>query len=137
MMMNTRFLGTLCMIGGFAYVASALYSLITGSGDSNSMNVLFGLMWAAGASCGWLGFILIRGTGDNIVVRFLSFIPIVGLVLVFMIGLFVLLTGADPFAIPLSGVGLVVELVGMVLNSIFAIATRALPGWRKFAPLAV
>ena len=135
--MNTRLLGTLCMIGGLAYVVEAIYASTTGSGDRNSLNILLGMVWAFGAACGWLGFILIRGTGDNIAVRFLSFIPIVGLTLVFMIGLFALLTGAKPFEIPLTGVGLVVELVGIVLNTIFAIATRALSGWRKFAPLAV
>jgi len=134
--MNTRLLGTLCMIGGLAYVVSAIYASITGLENSPS-EILLGLAWALGAICGWLGFILIRGTGYNIAVRFLSFIPIVGLTLVFILGLYALFTGADPSDLPSIGVGLVIELTGIVLNTIFAIATRALSGWRKFAPLAV
>ena len=137
--MNPRLLGTLCILGGLAYIVMAVYRAIVGAAaDSNDLaGQLLSLAWAVGAICGWLGFILIRGTGSNIAVRFLSFVPIVGLTLVFVIWLYALLAGVTPFSIPLGGTGLIVELVGIVLNTIFAIATRALSGWRKFAPLGV
>jgi len=140
MNMNTRVLGTLCIIGGLAYTVTAIYSAIAGRSESLSFDLvgqLLSLAWIVGAICGWLGFILIRGTGNNIAVRFLSFVPIVGLTLVFVISLYALLTGVNPFSMPFVGIGLIVELVGIVLNTIFAIATRALSGWRKFAPLGV
>ena len=79
--MNTRTLGLLCMVGGIAYIISAVYSSITGqSGTVEDIpNRLLTLAWALGAICGWLAIIQLRGTGENIIVRFLSFIPIIGL----------------------------------------------------------
>ena len=137
--MNTRWLGTLSIIGGLAYVVLAVYRALVSMPDnvSDFPGQLLGILWAAGAICGWLGFIAIRGTGQNIAVRFLSFLPIVGLSLVLVFSVYALATRTDPFSIPLMVVGLMLELIGSVLNTVFALAARTLPGWRKFAPLGV
>lgn len=137
--MNNRLLGTLCIIGGLAYIIVALYGTIARvpSNDFDFPGQLLMMVWAIGAICGWLGFISIRGTGSNLAVRFLSFLPIVGLSLVLLILAYALITRTSPFNIPLTGVGFVLELIGIVLNTVFAIATRSLAGWRKFAPLFV
>ena len=137
--MNTRLLGTLGMIGGLAYVVMAGFSAIVPISftDFNFPAQLLHIVWAAGAICGWLGFIAIRGTGQNIAVRFLSFLPIVGLSLILVAAVYALINRFAPYSVPLGGVGIALELIGIVLNTIFAIATRALTGWRKFAPLFV
>jgi hypothetical protein len=74
--MNTRRLGLLCMVGGIAYIISAVYNSITGV--EGAVNGLF-LVWALGAICGWLAIVLLKGTGENLIVRILSFVPILGL----------------------------------------------------------
>jgi hypothetical protein len=137
--MNTRLLGTLGIIGGLAYMVDAVFRTIVPGPltDFDFPGQLLDIVWAAGAICAWLGFIAIRGTGQNIAVRFLSCLPILGLSLVLVIAVYALINRFVPFSIPLTGVGLALELVGIVLNTIFAIATRALAGWRKFTPLFV
>jgi hypothetical protein len=137
--MNTRWLGTLSIIGGVAYFVMAIYSAIVRRPEDqfNLVGQSLGLIWALGAICGWLGFVLVRGTGNNVVVRFLSYVPIVGLAIVAMMGMLALVSGKAAMDLPITGFGLILELVGIVLVTIFALATRALPGWKKFTPLFV
>ena len=137
--MSTRWLGTLSIIGGLAYMVTAGYNAIVPISftEFDFPSQLLHIVWAAGAICGWLGFIAIRGTGRNIAVRFLSFLPIVGLSLILVAAGYALINRFALYSVTVGGVGIALELIGIVLNTIFAIATRALAGWRKFAPLFV
>jgi len=138
--MNTRWLGTLCIIGGFAYVVMAVYGSITqlppGKQEQDPVMMFTVALWMLGAICGWLGFILVRGTGNNIVVRFLSFTPIVGLLVAFVYLLYGVATGSTYIVTnPIFSTGVMLSVIGSVFVTIFALATRALAGWHKFAPL--
>ena len=136
--MNTRRLGLFCMVGGIAYIVSAVFSSITGDPDMvNLPNRLLGVVWALGAICGWLAIIQLKGTGENIIVRFLSFVPIIGLSLALISAVYGMVTaGSDTFT-PMVAIGLMLELVGAVLVGIFAIAARRLSGWHRFTPFFV
>jgi hypothetical protein len=121
--MNVRRLGLFCMVGGIAYIINAVYGSITGAEDA--VNVLF-LVWALGAICGWLAIIQLRGTGEYIVVRFLSFVPIIGLALALISTAFEMFTTGNATFSTMVGIGLLLELVGAVLVGIFAIVARRL-----------
>jgi hypothetical protein len=56
--MNARRLGLFCMLGGIAYIISAIHSSITGIDEMlNLPNTLLGMVWALDAICGWFAFI--------------------------------------------------------------------------------
>ena len=136
--MNTRKLGLFCIVGGIAYIISAVYSLITGTSDAVDLpNKLLGLVWALGAICGWLAIIQLRGTGENIIVRFLSFLPIIGLSLALISAVYGMFTTGSATFSPLVAIGLTLELAGAVLVGIFAVAARRLSGWHRFTPFFV
>jgi hypothetical protein len=127
--MNARGLGFLCMVGGIAYVLSAVYGSITGTGDAVDMpNSFLGLIWALGAICGWLAVIRLRGTGENIVVRSLSFVPIIGLAVALISAVYGMLAAGSVTFTPMVAAGLVLEVVGAALVGIFAVAARRLSG---------
>jgi hypothetical protein len=132
--MNVRRLGLFCMVGGIAYIINAVYGSITGAEDA--VNVLF-LVWALGAICGWLAIIQLRGTGEYIVVRFLSFVPIIGLALALISTAFEMFTTGNATFSTMVGIGLLLELVGAVLVGIFAIVARRLSGWHRIAPFFI
>ena len=136
--MNNRRLGLFCMVGGIAYIISAVYSSITGTGDAVDLpNRLLGLVWALGAICGWLAIIQLRGTGENIIVRALSFVPIIGLSLALISAVYGMITSGSATFTPMVAIGLMLELVGAVLVGIFVIAARRLSGWHRFTPFFV
>jgi hypothetical protein len=126
------------MIGGIAYVISAVIGSITGTGDSVDIpNSLLGLVWASGAICGWLAIIQLRGTGENIIVRILSFVPIMGLIIALISAVYGVFTAGSITFTPIVAIGLMLELVGAVLVGIFATVARRLSGWHRFAPFFV
>jgi 4-hydroxybenzoate polyprenyltransferase len=103
------------MVGGIAYIISAVYSSITGTGEAVDLpNKLLGLVWALGAICGWLAFIQLKGTGENTIARSLSFVPIIGLCLALIFTAYEMFTaGSDTFS-TMVAIGLLLELVGAV-----------------------
>jgi hypothetical protein len=127
------------MVGGIAYIISAVYSSITGQGDAigGAPNTLLNLVWALGAICGWLAIIQLRGTGENIIVRFLSFLPIMGLSLALISSVYGMITSGNVTFNPMVAIGLILETVGAVLVGIFAVAARRLSGWHRFTPFFV
>jgi hypothetical protein len=137
--MNTRTLGLLCMVGGIAYIISAVYSSITGqSGTVEDIpNGLLTLAWALGAICGWLGIIQLKGTGENIIARAFSFVPVIGLALALISIVYGIITAGSATFNPMVAIGLMLETVGAVLVGIFTVAARRLSGWRRFAPFFV
>jgi hypothetical protein len=136
--MNARRLGLFCMLGGIAYIISAIHSSITGIDEMlNLPNTLLGMVWALGAICGWFAFIQLRGMGDNIIVRFLSFLPIIGLSLTLISTVYGLVTAGTVTFTTLFAIGSMLEVGGAVLVGIFAIAARRLSGWHRFTPFFV
>jgi hypothetical protein len=136
--MNTRTLGLLCMVGGIAYIISAFYSSITGTGEAlNFPNGLLGLVWALGAICGWLAIIQLKASGENILVRLLSFTPIIGLSIASIAAVYEVVTAGSATFTPMVALGLLLELVGAVLVGIFVIAAHRLSGWHRFTPFFV
>lgn len=136
--MKARTLGLFCMVGGIAYTISAVYGSVTGSGDTvDILNKLLGLVWALGAICGWLAIIQLMGTGENSIVRLLSFLPIVGLALALLSTVFGMLAAGSEGLLPLVAVGLILELVGALLVGIFTVMAGKLTGWHRFVPFFV
>jgi predicted membrane channel-forming protein YqfA (hemolysin III family) len=126
------------MVGGIAYIISAVYSSITGTGEAVDLpNKLLGLVWALGAICGWLAFIQLKGTGENTIARALSFVPIIGLCLALIFTAYEMFTAGSATFSTMVAIGLLLELVGAVLVGIFAIAARRLSGWHRFTPFFV
>jgi hypothetical protein len=136
--MNARRLGLFCIVGGIAYIINAVYISITGISESVDMpNSLLTVIWSAGAICGWLAVIQLKGTGENTTVRSLPFIPILGLSIVLISSVYgILTTGLVTFN-PLFATGFILELIGSVLVGIFVIAARRLSEWHRFAPFFV
>jgi hypothetical protein len=127
------------MIGGIAYIISAVYSSITGQGDAvgDTPTRLLNLVWALGAICGWLAMIQLKGTGENIIVRFLSTLPIIGISLALISSVYGMITSGSITFTPLVAIGLMLETVGAVLVGIFTVAARRLSGWHRFTPFFV
>jgi hypothetical protein len=126
------------MVGGIAYIISAVYSSIIGDTDMvDLLNRLLNLVWALGAICGWLGIIQLKGTGENIIVRFLSFLPIIGLSLALISSVYEMIASGNITFTPMLAIGLMLETVGAVLVGIFALAARRLSGWHRFTPFFV
>ena len=139
--MNTRLLGGLCLIGGLCYTLFGVYHSWKGPGTpvpgSGDFFIEYGLtiLWLLGGICGFLGLIFSNGVGRNPIVRFLSLLPCLGLTLQVLVAFYGVATLTYTTFTPVDTVGKSIELVGLLLVGIFAIAAKTLPGWHKFVPL--
>jgi hypothetical protein len=135
--MNYRLLGAICMIGGAAYSLMAVRSALIGNPLEDRISTLLWLIWLIGSICGILALILANATGSNILMRVLSFIPILGYAVQIPVVAYALVAGGDVTGNPAVLTGRLLSLVGLLLIAIFAIAAGRLPGWRRFAPLVL
>jgi hypothetical protein len=146
--MNTRLLGTLCIIGSLIGMADATRNLLMGQQMVDGLRQLDAIssiamvLAAIGGLCGVLGLVALRATGSNPVFRLLTYLPGISYVAMMFagLGLFtgLLKTDAD------NPVVLVAYILGDILNplawivvSILTIAAKSWQGWRRFAPLAI
>lgn len=134
--MNNRILGTLCAIlSAFQVIEGirwATFHLTTSDTFSLIMNILFDI----GAICGLWGLLYLKGTGSNKVFLVLTFLPVIGFLADLTNNVQQLMKSATPDS-PLSIVGGLMMLLGMLVVGILTIAAKRWTGWRRFSPLLV
>jgi hypothetical protein len=134
--MNNRILGTLCAILSVFQVIEgirwATFHLTTSDTFSLVVNILFDV----GAICGPWGLLYLKGTGSNKVFVVLTFLPIIGFLADLINNVQQMMKSATPDS-PLSIVGGLLMLLGMLVVGILTIAAKQLTGWRRFSPLLV
>lgn len=131
--MNPRILGTICVIGGAAYLIQGLRFAVLGSYVPDLLGVVLSGIWALGAICGVLGMIALRATGTNRVVRIISYLPIAGFLLILASNLYWVMNPDVQFN-PLGVFGFLGVLVGLLLNGFFTLRANVWSGWKKAVP---
>ena len=130
--MNTRLLGILCIAGNAISLVAAWVLLDDTPGDD-----IFGLFWGIGVVAGLVGLIQGNAVGSNPVVRAVAFLPILAVMSGIVIGIARQFGAAVTYDSILGTFSYFGWLAGMILVSIFTIAAKTWPGWRRFAPLVV
>jgi hypothetical protein len=131
--MNPRSLGTLCVIGGTAYLMNGLRFFIAGAPVEDSLSGVLSGVWALGALCGVLGMVAVQVTGANRVIRIISYLPVVAFTLVLAGIASMLANPVDAFS-PLIAFGLLGVVIGMLLNGAFTLRAPVWTGWKKAVP---
>jgi hypothetical protein len=129
--MNPRLLGTLCIIGGAAYLLNGLrYAIIGGFVQQDLLGVVLSVIWALGGICGVLGMIALCVTGTNRVTRTLSYLPIAGFLLFLAGNLFWVMNPVVGFNPP-GVLGFFALLIGLLMNGFFTLFAGVWTGWKK------
>ncbi len=126
MNLNTRVFGALCSIGNAIGVANYARWAIRGNGW-DTIDIIVSVIMAIGGICGVLGLISLKATGTYPVLRLLSYLPIPGF----------LFTIASAYGQNTSSniIAFLVQMAGMVIVGVLALATKTCSGWRKVTPL--
>jgi len=74
--MNTRWLGTLLIVGTLIFMLSGFRTTALGLDDN--ISELAGMLWSIGGVCCIVGLIRLNGLGSNVVARALAFLPMLG-----------------------------------------------------------
>ncbi len=146
--MNTRLLGTLCVIGSLIGLADSVRSVMNGEPLAQGLRFpdtitsISNVLGAIGALCGLLGFIALRGTGTKPIFRLLTYLPGVSYVASIILGLAVLtgllpLDANNPVIIILASLGDLLSPAAWLVIAILTIAAKSWHGWRRFVPLAI
>ncbi|MEJ2263458.1 MAG: hypothetical protein P8X95_08430 [Anaerolineales bacterium] len=141
--MNTRLFGILCMIGsllailGFIVEAPKALDGVTASDYLGLVGVMM-MAWMIGCAVAVIAMISLNVVGKGTVSRFLAFLPVIAVALLFIGNTYHYLSGVDPNTneSPLIAMGWMLYMVGTLLLSIVTIAAKTWTGWRRFAPLA-
>jgi hypothetical protein len=128
MTMNTRVLGTLCLIANAIWVLDSVRWLFRGFGFDR-LDTAVGIIAAIGGICGILGLIALKATGALPLIRLLSYLPILG----FLFFIAAMLGNSQDGSSQL--IAFMIQAGGMLLVGILALASRTWTGWRKFTPL--
>ena len=126
MNLNSRVLGALCIIGNAIGILNYARWAVRGNGW-DTIDIIASIIMAIGGICAILGLISLRATGTYPVLRILSYVPILGF-------LFTIASAFNQNS-TMGIVALLVQMAGMVIVSILALATKTWMGWRKVAPL--
>jgi hypothetical protein len=132
--MNTRLLGTICIIGSILAVLNAFRVSALGQ-DFDTIDLIVGSFWAVGGIAALVGMIQLSAVGSNTVVRALAFVPIIGFVLLILANIIQAAGLVTTDTNTLAGIGWLAQLAGMVLVGILTIAAKSWQGWRRFVPL--
>lgn len=132
--MNTRLLGTICMIGALVVTLDALRATAMGI-NIDTIGLITGTLWCIGCIAALIGLIRLNAVGSNTIARALVFLPIIGFVLL-LLGNLLQLGGAFTMDNnPLADFGWLVQLPGMLVVGILVIAAKMWRGWQRFVPL--
>jgi hypothetical protein len=131
--MNTRFLGIICIVGSVIAVLDAFRLSALGKNFDNITPITLSL-WYIGGIAALVGMIQLNAVGSNTVVRALTFLPIIGFVML-LLGSVLQLAGAITAENNIFSIGWLVLYSGMVLVGILTIAAKVWRGWRRFVPL--
>ncbi len=121
--MNTRLLGTLCMIGSAVWMLDGVRQAALGLHEFDKLSNTANLVWAIGGFCGILGLVTAKATGTNPIFRVLTFLPAVGF-LMLITGASLRLMGVIVNASGnwVSGVGWLLILAGTLVVGILTLA---------------
>ena len=133
MNINTRVLGTLCIIGGAAYLINGLRFFVAGGPVTGLLEVVLSSIWAVGGICGILGMLAARVTGTNRVARILSYLPVVAFLSALAGNVQRALNPAVQFS-PFIFFGLLGLVVGMLLVGVLTVLANVWKGWKKVVP---
>jgi hypothetical protein len=131
--MNTRFLGIICIVGSVIAVLDAFRLSAVGKNYDDLTPITLSL-WYIGGIAALVSMIQLNAVGSNTVVRALTFLPIIGFV-VLILGSVLQLAGAITAQNNLFSIGWLVLYSGMLLVGILTIAAKVWRGWRRFVPL--
>jgi hypothetical protein len=134
--MNNRILGMLCLglsvFQLFDGIRWATFHLTA----NNPLSLILGILLDIGGLCGLWGLLYLSGTGTNKIFQAITFLPVIGFLADLINNLQQLVSTAAPDS-PLSIVGGLLILLGMLVVGILTIAAKRLTGWRRFSPLLV
>ena len=131
--MTTRFLGIVCIVGSVIAMLDAFRLSALGKNYDDITPITLSL-WCIGGIAALVGMIQLNTVGSNTVVRALSFLPIIGFVLL-ILGSVLQLAGAITAENNIFSIGWLVLYSGMLLVGILTIAAKVWRGWRRFVPL--
>ena len=131
--MNTRFLGIICIVGSVIAVLDAFRVSALGK-NYDDVTLITISLWCIGGIAALVGMIQLNAVGSNTVVRALTFLPIIGFVLLILGGV-LQLAGAITPENTIFSIGWLALYSGMVLVGILTIAAKVWRGWRRFVPL--
>jgi hypothetical protein len=134
-MMNSRFLGALCIVGSFAALLGAFRTWALGGDVFDTVDTILLMIWCVGSIAGLASLIQLNGVGPSPVARALAFLPMIGFALLILSGIVGLVAPVASENDTLAGIGWVVQMAGMVLVGILTIAAKRWQGWRRFVPL--
>jgi hypothetical protein len=125
------------MIGSGVIFLDSMRMLVAGkaASDFDTLSLVTGSIWCAGAIAGLLGLIQLNVLGMNPVVKALGFVPIIGFAMLIVANILQVSGVYTTDTNTLAGIGWLVEMAGMVLVGILAIAAKTWTGWRRFIPL--
>lgn len=139
--MNTRLLGTVCMVGALAVIVDGVRLTLTGTPSAQFGDRLTGLafvLYGIGGICGIVGLLKLNALGMKVTARAMGFLPMIGFA-AFILGDGLRaadLTTADaPITNVLTSVAWITLLTGMLVVGILTIAAKSWRGWRRFVPL--
>src|SRR5690348_5269383 len=81
--MNTRFLGIICIVGSVIAVLDAFRLSAIGK-NYDTIGLITSSLWCIGGIAALVGMIQLNAVGSNTVVRALTFLPIIGFVLLIL-----------------------------------------------------
>ncbi len=131
--MNKKTLGTLCMVGGAAYLIVGIKFLINRAPSNDLIDLILSTVWSFGGICGILGMLAEQATGENRIVRGLSYLPIVAFLLNIAGNV---VQGLNPAlqVNPLTFIALLLLAIGMLLVGSFTVFAKVWKGGRQFVP---
>lgn len=135
--MNSRLLGTVCIVGTLALMVEGFRRTGSGPGSIDTLSSLAYVVWSIGGICAIIGLIKLHALGSNTVMRALAFLPIIGFVVfILMDGLKVsgMLAQGQVYNSAI-GIGWIILLAGMLIVGILVIAAKNWRGWQRFVPL--
>lgn len=100
----------------------------------DSITAFFSMISAVGVLFMLLALIELKATGTNPIFRGLTYLPVVGAV-VLIIGYLWMLTGQPGSARYIGAFGQLLNQGGMLIVAILTLAAKRWLGWRKFTPL--
>lgn len=131
--MNTRLMGIICIVGSVIALLDAFRLSALGKNHDDLTPITLSL-WYIGGIAALVAMIQLNAVGSNRVVRALTFLPIIGFV-VLILGSVLQLADAITAQNNIFSIGWLVLYSGMLLVGILTIAAKVWGGWRRFVPL--
>ena len=139
--MNTRLLGTVCIVGALAVLVDSFRPTGMGAPEvqfGDRFTALAYVLFGIGGICGIAGLIKLNALGMKATARAMGFLPMIGFA-AFILGDGLRAAGLTTADSPITGVfaaiGWITMLAGMLVVGILTIAAKSWRGWRRFVPL--